>query len=191
MSLNDDQLNSLRMLNEDDVVEYQSGARRSNDADGTRYDLISPIGLRRVAETCAEGAEKYDAHNWRKGVPLSVMLNHALRHVVEFLGGDRSEDHLAHAAWNLLGAMEFEETRPELDDLYDWQPSESAELSIGETLAAMDDECPCDDCTSQDGPVVCKVCGRDFEPHRVDAPPKDRGVCWSCALNAEEENQAS
>jgi len=33
-----------------------------------------------------------------------------------WLQGDRTEDHLAHAAWNIFALMHFEETRPELID---------------------------------------------------------------------------
>ena len=87
------------------------------DADGVRYDLITPIGLRRLAETYAEGACKYEPHNWRKGIPASQMLNHAIRHVVMYLQGDAQEDHLAHAAWNLLTLCDYEETMPEMIDL--------------------------------------------------------------------------
>jgi hypothetical protein len=31
--------------------------------------------------------------------------------------GDNTEDHLAHATWNLLATIHFEETRPELIDI--------------------------------------------------------------------------
>jgi hypothetical protein len=82
-----------------------------------RFDLITPIGLRRLAETCAEGAKKYGDHNWQKGIPASVMLNHAIRHIYLWLEGDDTEDHLAHAAWNILGVAHFEETMPDLIDV--------------------------------------------------------------------------
>lgn len=96
--------------------EYSTGAVRSADAESVRYDLISPIGLRAVAEACAEGARKYSDYNWEKGMPASDMINHALRHVYEFLEGDRSEDHLGHAAWNLMGAIHSLQAWPELND---------------------------------------------------------------------------
>ncbi|GAB6166172.1 hypothetical protein JCM19992_21720 [Thermostilla marina] len=104
-------------LDNSDVTQFPSGAVRSTDADGQRWDLITPIGLRRLAETCAEGAAKYGEHNWTKGIPASVMLNHAIRHIYLYLQGDRGEDHLAHAAWNLLGVCHFEETMPEMIDI--------------------------------------------------------------------------
>lgn len=111
-------------MSEGTRVTFQSGAvRDSNVAGGkldefpARYDLISPIALRRLAQTYGEGATKYTDHNWRKGMPWSVMINHSLAHINSYLTGDASEDHLAHAAWNLFSLMHFENTMPELNDL--------------------------------------------------------------------------
>lgn len=96
------------------VKKFETGAVRSTDAESVRYDLISPIALRRLAETCAEGARKYGEGNWLKGIPGSDLFNHAVRHLYLWLNGDRSEDHLAHAVWNLFAIMHFEETRSDL-----------------------------------------------------------------------------
>jgi len=93
---------------------FETGAERCKDVAGSldkpcRYDLISHVALRRLAETYAEGAEKYGAGNWRKGIPMENLMNHALAHLVAYSGGDRNEDHLAHAVWNLATMMHFEE----------------------------------------------------------------------------------
>lgn len=96
--------------------EYDTGAVRSGDCEQTRYDLISPIGLERLAQTYAEGAEKFGAFNWENGMPVNDLLNHAIAHIYKFLRGDRVEDHLAHAAWNLLGAIHSMELWPHLND---------------------------------------------------------------------------
>lgn len=98
------------------VKKFESGAVRSSDAEQHRYDLISPIGLAAVAAACAEGSQKYSAFNWEKGMPATDMLNHALRHIYLFLSGDRAEDHLGHAGWNVLGAIHSLEVWPELNE---------------------------------------------------------------------------
>lgn len=98
-------------------AKFAGGAVRSKDADGVRYDLVSPIGLRRLAETYAEGAAKYGAGNWLKGFPASTTINHLQRHIELWKSGDRTEDHLAHAAWGLFALMHFEEARPDLMDV--------------------------------------------------------------------------
>jgi hypothetical protein len=99
------------------VTQFSTGAVRSTDANSTRYDLISPVGLRRIAETYAEGAAKYGDNNWTKGMPASDTMNHALRHINLWLSGDKTEDHLAHAAWNLIAIMHFEELKPDCIDV--------------------------------------------------------------------------
>lgn len=97
-------------------VRFATGAIRSSDAEATRYDLISPIGLEAVARTCAEGAAKYSDFNWEAGMPVHDLLNHALRHIYRYLAGDRSEEHLPHAAWGLLAAIHSEALWPELNE---------------------------------------------------------------------------
>lgn len=101
---------------EDRSVKYASGAVRSSDAEATRYDLITPIGLAAVAAACAEGAQRYGDYNWERGMPANDMLNHALRHIYLFLSGCRSEDHLGHAAWNVMAAIHSLEVWPELNE---------------------------------------------------------------------------
>jgi hypothetical protein len=97
------------------VRVHETGARRTTDADATRYDLITPIGLEEVAKAYAEGATKYGNFNWEKGFPASDLLNHALRHIYKFLEGDRSEPHLGHAAWGVLAAIHSDRLWPELN----------------------------------------------------------------------------
>ena len=97
-------------------MAYGTGAVRSSDAEATRYDLVSPIGLAAVAQACAEGAERYGDYNWERGMPARDMINHAIRHIYMFLSGDRCEDHLGHAAWNLMAAIHSLEVWPELNE---------------------------------------------------------------------------
>lgn len=94
---------------------FDTGAVRSADRDEERWDLMSPIGLKALARTYAEGAAKRGANNWENGMPVHDLLNHAIGHIYDFLGGDRSEDHLAHAAWNVIGAIHSLEMWPELN----------------------------------------------------------------------------
>lgn len=94
---------------------YATGASRSADGEDERFELISPIGLKRLAKTYAEGAEKRGRANWEKGMAISDCINRTIRHCYEYLSGDRSEDHLAHAAWGLFASMHSEAMWPELN----------------------------------------------------------------------------
>lgn len=106
---------------------FDTGSKRSVEADAERYDLISEIGLERLARTYAEGIAKgYEMHNWRLGQPFSVVLNHVLWHLNKYKKGENGEDHLAHAAFGLFALMEFETTHTELNDLYAYQDKQPA-----------------------------------------------------------------
>jgi hypothetical protein len=98
------------------MKHFDTGAVRSSDAETERYDLVSPIGLAAVARACHEGARKYGDFNWEQGMPCHDLLNHALRHIYLFLSGDRSEEHLGHAAWGMLSAIHSLECWPELNE---------------------------------------------------------------------------
>ena len=85
---------------------YVGGGQR--DRVEERFDLIPPTALLAVAKAMGEGGKKYGDWNWQ-GLPLENLLNHAMRHIVFLhMEGDRSEDHLGHAAAGLLMAKDCE-----------------------------------------------------------------------------------
>lgn len=88
--------------------EFSTGSRRDTREGKGRFDLIPPYALKRLAIHFENGAKKYGDRNWEKGQPLSRYLDSAIRHAFSFLGGDRSEDHLAAMAWNALAYIETE-----------------------------------------------------------------------------------
>ena len=63
------------------------------------------------------GSKKYKRWNYRKGIPLSSFIDSACRHLAKYQCGMDDEDHLAAAAFNVLGAMLMENTMPEMIDL--------------------------------------------------------------------------
>lgn len=87
----------------------ETGYLREPNSGRGRYELISPIMLRRLAILYERGAEKYDSRNWEKGGKLSRFLNSALRHTLQYLEGYRDEDHLIQAIWNLTCIVHIEE----------------------------------------------------------------------------------
>lgn len=56
-----------------------------------------------AARVAAQGDAKYGVDNWRK-IPTRDHLNHLLTHVLAYLAGDRSDEHLAHAICRALMA---------------------------------------------------------------------------------------
>lgn len=96
-------------------ITFSTGAKR--DARALRYDLIPPCALKRLAKIYTEGAEHYGAHNWQKGMDYSDTIDHAFAHLLNWLDGDRTEDHLAKVAWAMFAIMYFEEHKVGNNDL--------------------------------------------------------------------------
>ena len=71
----------------------------------------------RLSKHYENGAKKYTRWNYRKGINLSSYIDSACRHLAKYQCGCDDEDHLAAAAFNVLGAMLVEEIQPELIDL--------------------------------------------------------------------------
>lgn len=73
----------------------------------------------RLSKHYEEGAKKYQRWNYRrgKGIPLSSYLDSAMRHLAKYMSGCDDEDHLAAAAFNVLGAMLVEQSTPDMVDI--------------------------------------------------------------------------
>ena len=67
-----------------------------------------PLMLNRLQGLMERGAQKYSADNWKKGMPLSVFFNSAVRHLFMWFFGDRNEDHLAAVLFNVQCIMVIE-----------------------------------------------------------------------------------
>ena len=93
------------------------------DQDKLPLHLLSTEAMNQTAAVLAFGADKYAAHNWRKGFTWSRPLAAAMRHITAFNAGEDKDpesglSHLAHAACCIMFLLEFEKTHKELDDRY-------------------------------------------------------------------------
>jgi len=85
-----------------------------DDVGKLRYDLL-PVEWRRfLTEIFTFGAAKYDAWNWTKGMNYSRMLGSMHRHIAAWEEGEGVDQesglhHLAHAAWNALALVYYQE----------------------------------------------------------------------------------
>lgn len=82
------------------------------DTDKPRYDLLPWLALECVAVVMRDGAEKYDEHNWRRGLHWSRLLRGAIGHISKTLIGEWYDPgtklpHLAHAACCILFVLEY------------------------------------------------------------------------------------
>lgn len=104
---------------------YATKLAVKHDLGKAPMSLLSREALERTAEVLAFGAQKYAAHNWRRGFEWSRPLSAAQRHLLAFQDGeDRDPEsglsHLAHAMCCIMFLLEFEKTHRELDDR--WKP---------------------------------------------------------------------
>ena len=60
--------------------QFHTGAVRDIQKGKGRYDLITPIALKRLAKHYENGAVKYGDSNWTKGIPLKRITDSAIRH---------------------------------------------------------------------------------------------------------------
>ena len=98
-------------------TQFESGAVR--DMHEGKGDMVSIPweAILRLSRHYESGAKKYNRWNYRKGINLSSYIDSACRHLAKYQCGCDDEDHLAAAAFNILGAMLTEEISPELIDL--------------------------------------------------------------------------
>lgn len=91
------------------------------DHDKPDLSLLSGPALIKMAKVMTYGKKKYTANNWRTGMVWTRPVAASLRHTFAWLSGETNDpetgiNHLAHAACNLMFALEFEDTHPDKDD---------------------------------------------------------------------------
>ncbi len=88
---------------------FESGSKRDPNADKGRYDLLSPMFIRRLAKHTQTGGKHRGDRNWEQGMPMSAVIDSTIRHLYDYIYGDRSEDHLAAAAWGTMNLIHHED----------------------------------------------------------------------------------
>lgn len=81
--------------------KYKTGAQKDKQVGKGRYDLISPISIRRLASIMEVGALKYSSRNWEQGLPLCDHIDSAKRHLDQLIEGQTDEDHAGQAFWHI------------------------------------------------------------------------------------------
>ena len=87
-------------------TKFITGAVRDAQEGKGRLDLLPVRALIEVAKVMEEGAKKYAARNWEKGIPTHRFMDSGLRHAMKDLRGDRDEPHLAMCCWNFLCCLD-------------------------------------------------------------------------------------
>ena len=87
------------------------------------FDQMPLTALFDLARVYNMGAQKYSAHNFRKGYEWSKSFNSLMRHLLAFWGGEDLDPesglpHISHAAWHCFTLHSFMIEHPEHDDRY-------------------------------------------------------------------------
>jgi hypothetical protein len=96
------------------------GAMRFNGGKA-RWDLVDFDALLPLVQVLEFGAQKYAAHNWKKGLYFCGIINSLLRHVYAILRGEDNDPesnlpHVGHIMCNIMFLSWMMQNKPELDD---------------------------------------------------------------------------
>lgn len=92
--------------------EFASGMRRDTTEGKPLYTLIDRKLLKRLAMHLTKGAEKYGRENWKLAnsqEELDRFRDSAFRHFMQWLDGERDEDHLSAVVFNIWAAEYVQE----------------------------------------------------------------------------------
>lgn len=97
---------------------YDSGMNRDVEDGKTDFTYLIIPGvpyedqpIHRIMELYMRGAEKYGRNNWQKANSKEEMerfKRSLFRHWMQYLSGDRDEDHIAAVVWNAICVMYME-----------------------------------------------------------------------------------
>lgn len=100
------------------VTSYEGGSFRDRTLGKGLYYVIPSCALKRLARRYEYGQVKYGlSEAFKDGLPVSGCIDSAMRHLVEYMDGDNTEDHLAAVMWNCAAAMYMEMEKPKWQDL--------------------------------------------------------------------------
>ena len=92
------------------IVADESGYKSSETP--YRMDLMPAAAILHLSKIMCEGAKTHGENNWKNGT-VEKHLNKGLVHLMAHLAGDTSDDHLGHAAWRIVAALELSLIQPE------------------------------------------------------------------------------
>lgn len=96
------------------------------DVNKPRLSLIPKNAMYAMAAAFSAGeVERGDTHSYKAGIPISYLIDGALRHTMQFLDGEDLDEgtkshHLGCAMANLAMAIDLHMTRNDIDDR--WKP---------------------------------------------------------------------
>jgi len=100
-----------------------------------QWSLVDFNAFEDMVRVLEFGAQKYDAHNWKKGLMVSGVCESLIRHLFAYMNGEDIDPesglpHIGHIQCNAMFLGNYSK-RPELDDRY--KPEEDEPKQLKET----------------------------------------------------------
>lgn len=88
-----------------------------------RWSLVDFPSLEPMVKVLEFGAEKYDDHNWKKGLSTTEICESLLRHLTAYLDGEDSDkesgiSHIGHIQCNAMFLAYMMREKKEMDTRY-------------------------------------------------------------------------
>lgn len=99
----------------DEVVKDRLGSCTDEEREVIETATYAEMCLD-VAKHFEEGAKKYGDNNWRRGIPVHVYIDSAVRHYLKYLATWEDEPHDRAFVWNLMCCIWTCINKPELND---------------------------------------------------------------------------
>lgn len=97
--------------------QFENGFVRDMAHGKGRMDLLPWSAIIELSKHCENGALKYGERNIDRGCPINSLLDSAFRHLAKYMEGHTDEPHLVAALWNIAWAVQFENTKPEMQNI--------------------------------------------------------------------------
>ncbi len=88
-----------------DFSKEEIGVEYPQATEPNEFRFLSPAWLNEIAIGLTTGAKAYPGETWRT-IPAREHAWRAIRHLIMFLMGDRSEPHLINASMRVMMAFE-------------------------------------------------------------------------------------
>lgn len=85
------------------IKDYMITSNRNNLVHAIQQLGYGLDSLFEIAKVLKQGADKYEANNWRL-IPAESHLSHAIAHLLAYATGDEQDDHIPHAMCRLMMA---------------------------------------------------------------------------------------
>lgn len=88
-----------------------------------KWSLLDYPTIEGLVEVLGFGMRKYAAHNWKKGLPYTEIVDSLQRHLKSFMDGEELDPesglhHVDHMQCNTMFLAYMSKHRPDMDDRY-------------------------------------------------------------------------